>query len=835
MRCCNSYKLSWGGVVIILLLTVGFGQAKLKTDQAKSIYQYPQTSAVPLTQTRVHKIGNMWLSITNFGQIGNFGRGNIDLCTGLPAPSCEFPAGSGIDYLFTGALWIGAVVNDIDTLVSVGFDGWQSVQEFYPTSTGAISSRTIRAEGYQQDNCFTPYSDSAVSELDYVAVYYDTITDAANVGPDPLDGPHHPLYLEVTQKSYSWSYEYANDFILFDFLIKNIGNAKLNQVYLGFYVDFDVHGFEFEGDGHFDDIAGFKFSVPSPYDPRLEDTVNVAWGADNDGLSMHRWEGDVFKDYVSPTGVIGTRVIRSPNPDLKHSFNWWVSNGNPGLDFGPWTQQNQARRPNYFVPNGQSGTPESDRAKYFIMSNNETDYDQLFAALQDMWERQGWVRQNQISPTNLADIAEGFDSRYLLSFGPFDIDSGETLPLTIAFVAGEDFHVRPTDMVGVDFFDSASVFDFYNKLDFTSLVANAHWAACVYDNPGKDTDGDGYKGEFRIIDGDTIYKCGDGIPDFRGPPPPPAPSLDFETSYGTVKIKWNGKTTEKFFDQFTNRRDFEGYRIYGSWTGVLGDFFLLDSFDKMNYKFFYWDKGRRKWAYKLTDLSTDSLIALFQPDDPCGGTRPCPLESLAFCVDPNNCDDGDVMKWTLYHPYIYKGTVSDTLRIAPNLFLIKGDSLYFDRQDYNRGLLPIKTYGDSIETGKIGSDDDRYYDYEYIIDNLNPNYPLYFAVTTFDFGDPITRLAPLETSVLTTPTLVYPRTCLARPADVNGDGEVLLSDIVAMINIRFKGAPFPQPLCRLDINGNGGITFSDIIYFVNFLFRGGPEPPPVKDCCLIGN
>ncbi|EQB63154.1 MAG: hypothetical protein RBG1_1C00001G0733 [candidate division Zixibacteria bacterium RBG-1] len=833
MRCCNSYKLTRWVAVSILILTSSFVQAKLKSDQSKSVHQYPQTAADPLTQTRVHKIGNIWLSITNFGQIGSGGKTYKDVCTNQPAPSCQFPAGSGIEYLYIGALWIGAVMNDTDTLVAVGHDGWQNVQEFGPTSTGAIVSRTIRPDGYQQDNCFVPYSDSAKSELDYIAVYYDTVTRQDIPSIPERD---RPLNLEITQKSYSWSYEYANDFVLFDYSIKNIGTNKLTSVYIGFYIDFDIYNQSFDGGGYFDDIAGFKFSVPSPYDPRLEDTVSIAWGADNDGLSAARVEGDVFLDNFSPTGVLGTRVLRSPNPDLKHSFNWWVSNGNPQLDFGPWTQANLARRPNYFVPNGQSGTPESDRSKYFIMSNNEFDYDQLFAALPEIWERQGWVNQTQISPDNLADIADGFDSRYLLSFGPFDIDSGEVLPLTIALVAGEDFHVKPTDFNSYSATDSAAVFNFYNKLDFTSLAANAHWAACVYDNPGFDTDGDGYRGEFRIIAGDTIYKCGDGVPDFQGPPPPPAPQLKFETSYGTVKIKWNGKTTEKFFDQFTNRRDFEGYRIYGSWTGILGDFFLLDSFDKMNYKFFYWDKGRKKWVYKLTDLSLDSLVTLFKPDDPCEGARPCPLESLSFCSDPDTCDDWDVARWNLYHPYIYQGTQIETLRIAPNLIITRGDSIYFDRQDYNRGLLPIKTYKDSILNGSIGSDDDRYYEYEYVIDNLNPNEPLYFAVTTFDFGDPITRLTPLETSVLANSKLVYPRVCLAKPGDVNEDGEVLLSDVIAMINIRFTWWP-PRPIhtCRMDMNGDGWELFADIIYLVNYLFKGGPKPQVVEECCLVGN
>src|SRR5574341_579366 len=176
-----------GGVVIAILLSLPV-QARLKTGQEKLPYQPPQ-SAAPLQQLRVHKIGNIWLSITNYGQIGNAGQQYKDVCTGMKAPSFQFPAGSGIDYLFIGALWVGAIVNDTDTLVSVGHEGWQNVGELHPSENGAIISRTIRSEGYQQGDCFTTYSDSANSELDYIAVYFDTNTNVEFTPPDDFDGP----------------------------------------------------------------------------------------------------------------------------------------------------------------------------------------------------------------------------------------------------------------------------------------------------------------------------------------------------------------------------------------------------------------------------------------------------------------------------------------------------------------------------------------------------------------------------------------------------------------------------------------------------------------------
>ncbi|HKZ22092.1 MAG TPA: hypothetical protein VJ165_02695 [candidate division Zixibacteria bacterium] len=765
-------------------------EARMKEDRHQKLpYKTPSTAADPLNQLRTHNVGNIWLSISNYGQFGaETGRSVRDGCTGQFAPSCQFPAGSGVEYLYLGAIWIGAVVNDTDTLVSVGHDGWQSVFEMNSSDVVPIISRTVRPGGYRHGSCVTDYdSAQAISELDFIGVYYDTITDPSIVPPDDIDGPHRPLFMEITQKSYSWSYDYAKDFVLFDYFIKNIGPTRLSKLFMGIYIDADVYNPDFDGGGFTDDICGFRLAVTSTLGPPYEDTINVAWVADNDGRTVAKVEGDVFQDNLSPSGITGTRVVQAPGQveDVKFSFNWWVSNGNPQLDFGPWRQQNLTRRPNYFVPQGQSGTPESDRSKYFIMSNNEFDYDQLFAALADIWEREGWVNQNQITPTNLADVADGYDTRYLLSFGPFTVDPDETLPLTLGYVAGKEFHVSPTDFNAYTATDSAAVFNYYDKLDFTAFGVNAQWVSWVYDNPGLDTDNDGFRGKFRDIGGDTIYYTGDGVPDFKGPPPPPPPGLDFESESGRVKLKWNGRASEETTDPFTNEIDFEGYRVLLSPTGLVTDYALLDSYDKIDYRLHYYDKVKKRWVYKLPSLSLDSLITLFQQDDPCGGSRPCPFDTLSFCLDPNNCTAVDVLRWTQKHPYVYQATSKDTLEISPSFKLYTHvdpntgqqlkDSVYVDIQDWNRGLVQLKTLykdtlnasgtgadlvkiarRDSLVIGLIGPNDDRYYDYEYDIPGLSPSQPAYLSVTTFDYGNPLTNLASLETSALANSRLIYP-------------------------------------------------------------------------------
>jgi len=71
-----------------------------------------------------------------------------------------------------------------------------------------------------------------------------------------------------------------------------------------------------------------------------------------------------------------------------------------------------------------------------------------------------------------------------------------------------------------------------------------------------------------------------------------------------------------------------------------------------------------------------------------------------------------------------------------------------------------------------------------------------------------------------------------KAGDANGDGSVLLPDIVSIINFLFRSAPAPNPLCRGDANGNGTVLLPDIIYLINSIFKSGPAPVKSKECCL---
>jgi len=144
----------------------------------------PTTGTKKLDLTKYHNVGNIWLRVSNYGF---FGSGD-DIVPQYP--SLEYPGGSGMDYLYQGALWFGAkkqrrnsineklywlryppsATNDTlitandprfatssqiaayDTLVTVGFDGDDDLYEFLPAYNPLLVSNHGQSANYAAFN-----------------------------------------------------------------------------------------------------------------------------------------------------------------------------------------------------------------------------------------------------------------------------------------------------------------------------------------------------------------------------------------------------------------------------------------------------------------------------------------------------------------------------------------------------------------------------------------------------------------------------------------------------------------------------------------------------------
>ncbi|MBU1984032.1 hypothetical protein KJ815_06450, partial [bacterium] len=427
----------------------------------------------PNQDNRVDRWNDMWMNQNNMGFFGNNGPLSSfpasDPCPPyLWAPQCELPGGSDQQYLFWAGLWIGAIVLDSGLevpRVSVGTDGWLNpdLNEFWPPSgeAGGIRERSRR----DTVNCFGDpiYDPEAVADHEFIAVFTDTLDDEPYVVRD-FDGTRHrPLGLRVTRTTHTMMEPPCNHIYWIHYLVENIGNNFLKNVYFGHYVDGDV-GPSTEVEHHTDDITGY------------EAVHQIAYICDNDGRAHADGSGN---DFNAPH-ITGTIFLRLPEGIERVSFNWWVSHVSAALDYGPSWEAYADRDSLGMGWTRLYGTPMGDLRKYQIMSNGEHDFDQVYAA-DPQWiaahpqDGHAWSLSDP-SP-NAPNIANGYDTRYLLSFGPLgtpvgshrELRPGESFDLWMAYVGGLNFHdpdhPQPTN-------DTINP----NLFNFTDLIAHVEAA-----------------------------------------------------------------------------------------------------------------------------------------------------------------------------------------------------------------------------------------------------------------------------------------------------------------------------------------------------------------------
>lgn len=650
---------------VLIFISLAFSNVSARSKKAvgegkKVELIHDRTPVLPNPQQRVHRVPDVQMCMTNWGFMGSQMRDLNESFGGcfnpnpgeeLPAPSFEYPAGSDIEYLFQGGIWIGAKIND-SIYTSVGCDGWLWIYELWPDAVeaGAINERSVLPVP-----CYSP---DAVSHQDIIAVYTDTSADIplSPWNPEEWDWDerkHYPLDVRVTQKSYSWDIEGLDKFIIAEYTIENIGSYLLSEVYIGFYMDADIQHIDESPYGPFgaqDDITGFlKNYEVSPGDTQ---EVNIAWAADNDG---HGISGEVIWTEKSPRSVLGMKVLHTPNRDLQISYNWWISNmaGHP-KDWGPWIASNQdvweSMNPygsgNLF-PDYVLGTPGGDVSKYFIMSNGEFDYDQIFSCVwPDDHPDEGWLPP---SP-ECADLADGYDTRFLFSFGPFDqITPGDSLIFAVAYVIGETLHVDPLNWQHSNNIPE----EVYANLYFTDLVNNALMAERVYHD---------------IL--------------FNDPPDPFCLLFPPKKAFTprVVRFDWETATDPNVFDQV--KYDLyvsTSYHFPPDQTTIDSDLTISEHIKRLDYDTYYWkvkakdNRGAETWSNQIRYFMVTGIHAL--PIGDLNGDGSIDIGDVVFSIN-----------------YLYKsGPAPDPLEIGDcncDQVVDLGDVVYLINYLFKDGPLP---------------------------------------------------------------------------------------------------------------------------------------------------
>ncbi|RLA35957.1 MAG: hypothetical protein DRQ64_10450, partial [Gammaproteobacteria bacterium] len=359
----------------------------------------------------VMNVGEVQINITNWGLIGSTYSRTFPWSD---APSCQWPAGSGNEYLFSSGLWVGGVVLG-ERLCSTGGEVYP-LDDISATIYEAVGSKITRPagnpsargntdpmpgpdddqDGLVDEEILNGYDDDGDGLIDedfaqignqmFVLTNYDNTALSREQNPD-----HTPMNLEIVQSTYQWENDLVDDFVGFDYQITNIGVTDVEQVFIGFFSDSDI-GPRGGGNTANDDMAGsWPAQHGTPGLVRASDGsfVPIQVGYMYDAAAEGRLEGYfgiVFLGHdVDPSGR------RAPTSVGMRTFQSFSNNAS-------------------FE---QGGEPSNDEERYTLLSAPVEDWDQ------------------DTQPGRQADF------RFLVSAGPFEImEPGSTLNFQVGMVVG---------------------------------------------------------------------------------------------------------------------------------------------------------------------------------------------------------------------------------------------------------------------------------------------------------------------------------------------------------------------------------------------------------------
>ena len=354
-----------------------------------------------------HNVNQLLLHASNWGFFGDW---NSD----TSSPSGEWPAGSGIEWLFAAGLWVGGVTYETDrpeTLVTAAV--YQL--EFYPkpdtrdivyiTSEGVPGGARLQdddgdgetdedpLDGYDNDlDAVIDEDFASISQQMFNSVYYDTST---SMNRSRTEDFHKPLKLMVRQESYAWTSEALEDFIGVEYKVTNMGDSTIYNAYVAFMVDSDIGNVRVYPQSYADDMAAYVDTTmtrreldPSGIEIDVRYHVTMGYMYDNpkgDDGDVQGYFGVMFMGHTTdPAGV------RAPIEVGIHMFKQWSS--------------------------GEED-PENDRERYrYMRGNSDTE--------------------KTIDPPTI----KAADYRFLVSAGRFrELPPDSTLIFQVAFVAGSTF------------------------------------------------------------------------------------------------------------------------------------------------------------------------------------------------------------------------------------------------------------------------------------------------------------------------------------------------------------------------------------------------------------
>ncbi len=395
-----AWPVGRGARVALALLAAG-----LALEAAPAVAWYdPGDGDLPPSARGVHvvdgscvmNVGQLQVNITNWGLIGS--RYTM-VTTYADAPSAQWPAGSGIEYLWAMGLWLGGKVNE-EVRVSTG----QPQAELRPlpdvesTIYEAVDGRLVRPPGnaaagggrFVDDDGDGRTDEDVLDGVDndrdglidedfaqigdqmMVCTMYDNTRLASEIYPD-----HQPLGLRLRQETYAWENPDFDDFVAFRYVLTNVSPQIVQDLYLGIYVDCDI-GRRGQPDIGEDDMVGLWQGRARGSDGYFAD-IQVAYMYDG------AEEGRV-------PGYFGVMLLGGGGSAFRRAQGFHIWSGQRAYELG--------------------GEPDEDSDRYELMSR-------------------AW-RDPDTTPGHEADY------RFLMASGPlWALHPGRSASFYLALVAGD--------------------------------------------------------------------------------------------------------------------------------------------------------------------------------------------------------------------------------------------------------------------------------------------------------------------------------------------------------------------------------------------------------------
>lgn len=380
-----------------MLIGAGPASARNTTGDQKDKNPYDGLQRIRVQDGQnVHNIGELQIHVGNWGMFGSWPGAAR---TYSDAPSAQWPAGSGVEYLFTAGLWIGAIRSGVPAVSTASyafeFAPSQDIRDIiYRSGEGARGGNRLPSRLADDDkdglidedwlNGFDDDGDGLVDE-DYAAVskqmfscqYLDNTDTSIQIYPE-----HNPLNLHIRQESYQWEEDRFDDFVGVNYWITNIGTNVLEDVFIGFFADGDAGSRQTENYWE-DDASGFirRPILCTDLGPVSLDVAYI-YDADGDEGKTSGYFGIMFLGHTTdPTGEVA--------PERVSISTYSNFSGSASFEEG--------------------GDPTNDFERYELLSS-ET------------------IKRNALVPR---------DYRMLMDAGPFkELQPGSTLVFQTAFVIG---------------------------------------------------------------------------------------------------------------------------------------------------------------------------------------------------------------------------------------------------------------------------------------------------------------------------------------------------------------------------------------------------------------